>query len=241
MADKPSKRQIMEAYLAYFNATSLEQKQQIVEQYKDILLRKYGFWDTDTPNNVSIELMQRQGVDFEAAARHSWHTMLLDDAKKVGVEEAFRQVRSDPEKLKYFTGLPGADGTVLDVVTFAANQDRPHPYLEDGEIVELVAFPDYLEVRKYRGKEELVTIPWNNLQDISAGTQRKGDLTVAKAVNFLTPAYMGSLHDGVKIVYLDAAWNSKLVLFFRVKGEKKAQELAKKLMHRWYEYRKRMV
>lgn len=239
MADKPTKRQKIEAFQAFFDAPTLAQKKEVLRQYQDVLLYKYGFWDEDI-SSVAMELLQRQGGDMEAATRYGSHMNFIDDVRKKGIEQAFREAEQNPQRLHYLTGAPDEQGTVLAGVIFMEDRNRPHPLIENGEVVELVAYPGLLEVRKGRGKEELVSIPWSNITNVFSSSQSKGAALTfgAEWVNAVLPV-AGYSHDGVVVKYMDTLFHSELQMFFRVRGEKNAQKLTKQLVQRLYEYRRK--
>lgn len=240
MSDKPTTRQKQEAFSAVLMAPTMELKRQAIEKHKEVLLRKYGFFEEDI-TTVALDILKRQGGDYNASLKYLFHTSLIDDVRKLGFDEAFHKAESNPYVMEHISGMPDEQGTVITDVIFMEDRNRPHPFIEDGETVQLVAYPGYLEVRKIGlTKEELVTVPWDNISNVYVSFKSKGALGNfgADMINMVWPA-AGYSHDGVVIQYRDTVFHSELTMFFRVRGEKNASKLTKQLMQRIYDYRRR--
>lgn len=240
MSDQPTTRQKQDAFLAVLMAPTLELKRQALERHREVLLRKYSLFEENI-TTVAMDMLKRQGGDTNAEFRYTIHTSLIDDARKLGIDEAIRKAEANPYAREHLVGMPDEKGTVIAQVIFMEDRNRPHPFLSNGEAVQLVAYPSYLEVRKkFFSKEELVAIPWDNIDKIYVSFKIKGALGSFGADVINSVIYVvGNSHDGVVIQYQDTIFHSKMTMFFRTQGEKNASKLTKQLMQRLYDYRRR--
>lgn len=216
MNDTPTEQQQIEAFQALFYAPTLDKKREILEEYGEVLLRKYSyphknFWQ------IAKDLIDGWGADKELKERYWVNHFFLDTARRKGIDKTIQKMEKDRKRLPYLIGVPGEQGVVLASAKYIEARGQPHPLLRKGELVSIVAFPSFLEIRKFTTDEELLSVPYNNITGI-----------------------VMTMSNYAAITYNDPVYNSELLMSFQGRLGNNTEKLTKQLNLRLYDYQRQL-